>query len=189
MGDIYAWFDARIDLSVANSAALPSSGNWKGRRAITEDTGVLYWYNGTAWKRVVSGLKLALMKTKAQNTVSGNTTVITWSDSAAPVDVGGFYSTSQPTRLTAPVSGTYVIRVNIASNSVAARSLGYQKNGAGLAYFAANAGASGAAAHIAGQLLVNLTGGDYIELVMLDSGTASAFDTTAMTNVTMELIA
>jgi len=52
MADIYAWFDARLDLSVANAAALPSTGNWTGRQAITTDYGLLYWWNGTGWKQV-----------------------------------------------------------------------------------------------------------------------------------------
>jgi hypothetical protein len=57
ISDVYAWFDARIDLSVANYSSLPTTGNWKGRRAITEDTGWLWWNSdgGTGWKRIVSG--------------------------------------------------------------------------------------------------------------------------------------
>jgi hypothetical protein len=56
MADIYKWFDDRIDLSVATASALPTSGNWAGRRAIVLDRGVLYFHNGTSWAPALSKL-------------------------------------------------------------------------------------------------------------------------------------
>lgn len=38
-----------------NPAALPSSGNWPGRMLMTEDTGVVYQWKGSAWVPIAGG--------------------------------------------------------------------------------------------------------------------------------------
>lgn len=189
MAAIYKWFDDRLDLSVANAAGLPSSGNWKGRRVITEDTGIQYWNTdgGTSWKRVTGGLKVALSKNIAQSSVVGNAT-ISWSSTGAAVDIGGFYSTSQPTRLTAPATGVYAVQVNVGASATSSRSLGWNKNGAAQGYFAANMGGAGAASHVFGQLILPLNSADYIEVYLLDSS-ATTINADLTTNISMELIA
>jgi hypothetical protein len=47
-----AHFDALIGETVSTSASLPSTGNFKGRTIIAEDTGIAYWHNGSGWKKV-----------------------------------------------------------------------------------------------------------------------------------------
>lgn len=42
MADIYDHFGDQTMYSVANAAALPASGNWKGRTLMAEDTGAVY---------------------------------------------------------------------------------------------------------------------------------------------------
>jgi len=42
IADVYDHFGAQSKFSVANAAALPASGNWVGRLAMTEDTKWLY---------------------------------------------------------------------------------------------------------------------------------------------------
>jgi hypothetical protein len=49
---VAAHFDALIGETVSTASSLPSTGNFKGRTIIAEDTGIAYWWNGTGWKKV-----------------------------------------------------------------------------------------------------------------------------------------
>lgn len=179
-----------IGESVDTVAHLPTSGSWIGRTVIAEDTGVAYWNTDglTGWVRLSSGLKVALIKDIAQTSVAGQQTVVKWSTSAAPVDIGGFYSTASPTRLTAPVSGIYAINTTVsAQDSTASRKIGIFKNGAFLTYCGAQVNTTAFGMNPVGFAVVALSAGDYIEITAVDSVNLNVVVTG--TTVRMELIA
>lgn len=49
IAEAYAHFGDAGMFAVANAAALPSSGNWPGRQLMTEDTGIVYQWDGADW--------------------------------------------------------------------------------------------------------------------------------------------
>lgn len=49
------WVRDNVDASVANAAALPSTGNWYGRVLRTADDHQLFFWNGTGWTQMSNG--------------------------------------------------------------------------------------------------------------------------------------
>lgn len=130
MADIYAWFDARVDLSVANAAALPSSGNWTGRQAITQDYGLLYWWNGTGWK-AVSPSNVRFKGSIVTATALTANTNIAYSTIVEDTAVG-WNSTSNS--YTIPVAGTYLVLAQVKQSTSVSVGIAVRKNGTNVAY-------------------------------------------------------
>lgn len=112
ISDVYAWFDARIDLSVPSYSSLPTTGNWKGRRAITEDTGWLWWNTdgGTGWKRVLAGLNQVYPSSVTGGTINADGSVSASASTALVMN--GIFSTA---------FSAYQIEYDITSLSAAAQ--------------------------------------------------------------------
>lgn len=145
MAAIYAWFDSRIDFSVSTATALPTTGNFKGKQAITEDTGQLWWFNGTAWVAVgASNPFFTYYKTGAFNW-SSTETDHTWDSSPVEGSLAGWTTTDRIT-FTCTRGGLWRISGQIASQANAASSanITVYLNGAAYRRFDGSTGNGGA---------------------------------------------
>lgn len=157
------------------------------QQAFIIGTGVGYVWSGSAWS-VSSPLRVALTKNIAQNGNASTETKITWSTVAATIDVGGFYSTSNNTRLTAPVTGSYLMVFQVGTgDSATGRTVTLLKNGTHASNISA-AQNSTLAPFVSGQVITPLSAGDYIELGVIDTGSATNIATGLVTNIYMELL-
>lgn len=93
------------------------------------------------------------------------TTNISW-DSVA-FSAGGIWSAGNPTRLTAPTTGKYLVFVNIEwrSNSTNLRNISITRTGGGVSQYPLQSqGATGGKSNVCGKLLINLSATNYLEI-------------------------
>jgi hypothetical protein len=120
---VYAHFDALINETRANAAALPISGNWAGRLIGVQDTGAVYWWTGSAWRPTALGTvpsvrlrRTALHSSGSPFQTNGGTFRLNWDTEAEdsfnlhsvgttpervtiPAGWGGIYQYSAKTRV------------------------------------------------------------------------------------------
>lgn len=174
-----------IGESVATSSALPSSGNWPGRIITAKDTGVI-WVNldGLVNWRPIGGQVAARVRTSTAQTTSNTTpsqpTPVIWD--TTDYNYGSVWSSSQKTRLTAPVKGIYRVSANLAySTNSYPGGVQLAKNGTDITdtqRWAAQSTAAYAYPSINTDLLLNAN--DYIEVQSLGGAPSLALNLVVM---------
>jgi hypothetical protein len=113
--DVYEHFDPLIDGSVANAAALPSTGNFVGRRCHTQDTDTLWICTNAGgsgtWIILANGPTARAVRTSQTVAINGSTFTdlsanANWSTSS-PGQVVGFAAYSNG--WTVPRTGVYAV--------------------------------------------------------------------------------
>lgn len=105
-----------------------------------------------------------------QSIPNNTDTAITWTDEA--FQVGTIWSAANPTRLTAPVTGKYLVMVNVEwrSNSANLRSVNITRSAGGAGqYDLKSQGASGSKSNISAQLVVSLTAAQFLTIRVFQS--------------------
>jgi len=120
-------------------------------------------------------LAVNLGKSANQSLNDGSLDEVTWD--VVTYDTGAFYNVANPTRVTAPVTGKYHLTCVLAYNledTDGYRQLNYKKNGAGSVLCLTTMIATiGTPARLCGSLDIQLTAGDYLEILGLqNSGSA-----------------
>lgn len=102
------------------------------------------------------------------------TTKISW-DSVA-FSAGGIWNVANPTRLVAPVTGKYLLFVNLEwrSNTNNLRNISISRTGGGAAiYDLQSQGASGGKSNLSGKLILSMSATNYIEIMGFQSSGGS----------------
>lgn len=171
--DYSDWLLANVDSSVANVAALPASGNWKGRRRYVEADGRGRVHDGTNWVEPKAAYA-DLRRTAALNATTTFSNIAWDTEEADPL---GWHSTgTNPERITADRAGLYQVSANLELSSAAvAMQAILLKNGGTRAHTLATNVGGGSNTRVILTDIVPLSAGDYITVAVYVGSTTAMF--------------
>lgn len=168
-----AWGNEIRDRTVQQFATTAERDTWAGPPAgavcITTDTMTLWRYTGTTWVALDTQPHCRIWRNAVQSIP--NTTVTAVSFTAARTDVGPMWAIGQPTRITFPVAGFYLMGGTVAyasaGTNTGVRTLTARRNGTetigGVASGIAAAGIFGTDVEVV--TAYQMAAGDYVEFM------------------------
>ncbi|ADH63121.1 hypothetical protein Mesil_1224 [Allomeiothermus silvanus DSM 9946] len=152
-------------LKILSLSALPAASDYAG--ALVRVGGSLYWSDGANWQQLApaggggfSGVRL----TAANFSVANDTwTLVSWATQV--FDLGNYWASTQPTRLTIPSTGYYLIIASAEWDpDSGSRGIRLKINGATVYDLVIDDTGRAQPRRNNGSILLALTGSDYLEV-------------------------
>lgn len=134
------------------------------------DTGQLWMRVAGVWTMIAS-VPILVQATSTTASVNG-TVLIVWS--APGLDLGGFFNSSQPTRLYAPRDGLYRMEYTVRTSGTNPITANPRVNGTALPFaVAAGSGVSGGASTASSSQIMRLSAGDFVDIQLVSTAAVS----------------